>query len=185
MSDINKAIQELVEVVQVASKQTWIDYCMVWVPIVLSIIAIGISVYTIQSQNRLSLFDKRYEVLYILGFLTNIVRDIIDGKGRSEKELLNAYKENYILMNGFNASHDIDDSTFYYALNMEIVKINVLFPKNKVQAVNDFMDVFVQYISNVYGEKSTEEDKILLEEKLSIMEEKKIDALLEKYLNVY
>lgn len=45
------------------STQTKVDYLIIVIPIILSVVAIYISITTARKQNRIALFDKRYVVL--------------------------------------------------------------------------------------------------------------------------
>ena len=81
MEDLVKAIEKLAE-------KTWVDYLLIIVPIVISIVAIGIAIYTSNKQNRIALYQLRYQALsrlkrvllfeeYVLSNATPA--DIVDG----------------------------------------------------------------------------------------------------------
>ena len=75
MEDIVNAIEKLAE-------KTWVDYALIGAPIILSIVAIGITIYVARKQNKIALFEKRYNCLYQLYTI-----------GRFSKEIQNIGKE--------------------------------------------------------------------------------------------
>ena len=56
-------IQELIEAIEKLSQKGWVDYLIVIVPIMLSVIAVFISISTARKQNSIALFDMRYKAL--------------------------------------------------------------------------------------------------------------------------
>lgn len=56
-------MEELIKAVETLSQNTIFDYLIVIVPILLSIVAIVISIYTIHKQNKIALFEMRYKAL--------------------------------------------------------------------------------------------------------------------------
>ena len=71
MEDIAKAIERL-------SEKTWVDYLLIIVPIVISIVAIGISIHISNRQNRIAVFQLRYKAMCrlnsILMFENNVLK---------------------------------------------------------------------------------------------------------------
>ena len=75
MEDIVKAIEKLAE-------KTWVDYALVVVPIFISMFALGISIATAIKQNKIALFERRYNCLFqiktVLNFADTIKEDAND-----------------------------------------------------------------------------------------------------------
>jgi len=61
MNDVQ--IQELIEAIEKLSQKGWVDYLIIIVPILLSVIAVWISLATAHKQNKIALFDMRYRAL--------------------------------------------------------------------------------------------------------------------------
>ena len=56
-------MEELIVVVEKLGERDIVDYLIAFMPIVLSVIAIVISIHTTKKQNDIALFEKRYKVL--------------------------------------------------------------------------------------------------------------------------
>ena len=54
-------MQELITTLEKLLAKNFIDYALVIIPIVISLIAIALSIVTTQKQNRIALFEKRYD----------------------------------------------------------------------------------------------------------------------------
>ena len=78
-------MQELIEAIEKLSQKGWVDYLIIIVPIMLSVIAVWISLATAHKQNKIALFEKRYKALTrfeeiaefgdFIDFLEHVVRD--------------------------------------------------------------------------------------------------------------
>lgn len=55
-------MQELVDAINQSHSKDLIDIISIFSPLVLSVVAIAISVYTMHKQNKISLFEKRFKV---------------------------------------------------------------------------------------------------------------------------
>lgn len=56
-------VEELIKAVERISEKNWIDYGLIFVPILISILAIVISVLTARKQNKIALFEIKYDVI--------------------------------------------------------------------------------------------------------------------------
>lgn len=56
-------MEELIKAVEAISQKTVFDYLIVVIPIALSVVAIGISIYTLYRQNKIALFEMRYKAV--------------------------------------------------------------------------------------------------------------------------
>ncbi|MEA4937992.1 MAG: hypothetical protein VB091_00220 [Christensenella sp.] len=62
-------MRELIEAINRLSERDWFDYSSALLPLVLSIVAILIAINTSKRQNRIALFDIRYELFTELSLL--------------------------------------------------------------------------------------------------------------------
>ena len=154
--------------------------------LLLSVIAIAVSIYTVHKQNKLHLFDKRYDVFCILNFLIAVVRQVIENKNISEQEVLrtsrNAYVE--VIAPSERNCNDSDLRPFYQNLCLSVSKIDFLFPKKYTKGCYAFIKTFTQYFSDAIDFKDTEETKKQLTIILNTLDSDKTLETLEKYLNI-
>lgn len=52
-------MDELIHVIEKLSQKDWVDYLLIIIPILVSLVAIVISVATAQKQNRIALFKMQ------------------------------------------------------------------------------------------------------------------------------
>lgn len=180
-------IRELIEVIKQSNQASLFDCCVTIAPILFSLIAIIISICVAYKQNKIALFEKRFKVVHIIGFLLELAKNIQSEK-YNDKELLKSGKEFYSAKNiiqSNNSDEDYDVLNFYYDMNFEATKVNFLFPKKKSKKINEFLDAFLKYASKVLRNNSiTTEDKILLIEKTESIEKNKIMTALEHHLKL-
>lgn len=69
-------MEELVKAVENLGKKDIIDYLIIIVPIVISIVAIVISIVTAKKQNKIALFEKKYEALFQLKTVISFAQTI-------------------------------------------------------------------------------------------------------------
>lgn len=132
MEDIVKAIEKLAE-------KDIVDYLLVIVPIVVSIVAIYISIATARKQNKIALFERRYNCLFqiktILNFSDTIKEDA------DEKIILALYDAfwgtNIFTLSGDSqiiaakchfevVKKDLEQAIFLFDHKFDVLPINVL-----------------------------------------------------------
>lgn len=59
-------MQELIEAVRMASQSSPWEIALVIAPIIISVLALFISLYIAHRQNKIALFEKRYRVVYLV-----------------------------------------------------------------------------------------------------------------------
>lgn len=59
-------VEELIKVIQALEQRDWIDIVAIFSPIILSVVAIIISIQTTKKQNAIAMFDKKYNVVFQL-----------------------------------------------------------------------------------------------------------------------
>ena len=57
-------MDELVKAIEKLAEKDIIDYLIIFVPIAISLVTIVISIRTAQKQNKIALFEKRYNCLF-------------------------------------------------------------------------------------------------------------------------
>ena len=71
-------MDELISAIEKLSNKTWLDYFTTFVPLILSFVAICISMASIRNQNKISLLDKRLDIYTNLQVCISNV--IVEGK---------------------------------------------------------------------------------------------------------
>lgn len=76
-------MEEIVEAIEELAEKSIIDYLVIIVPIMLSVVAIGISIATAKKQNKIALFERRYacffQIRMILKF-AEVIKEVSDPK---------------------------------------------------------------------------------------------------------
>ncbi len=74
-------MEELIKAVESISEKNWIDYGLIFVPILISILAVVISVLTAKKQNKIALFEIKYGVISqirLIKAFSNCLKDSIN-----------------------------------------------------------------------------------------------------------
>ena len=66
---MREVLNEIIEAIKTLNHRDFLDYLAIVAPLILSFVAIFISVYTIRKQTKIDLFEKRYETIQIFSFL--------------------------------------------------------------------------------------------------------------------
>lgn len=171
--------------IKLLERDFW-DYAAIIAPLVLSVIAIAISIYSIQKQNKISLFDKRYRACDSLFFLMSVVKQIADGnvKKKSKKDYLDEVIEAY---KSFSIEQEVisnckDSSSIYVRLIFESGKIGYLFKSVSIQKIIAFLKEFDCYASEIYKGNQPDEKPLIYTYNLLVDED--IQGKLEKQLRL-
>lgn len=89
MEDVVKAIEKLAE-------KNWVDYSLIIVPILISVISIYISIHTANKQNKIALYQLRYKALCRLNCILMFDKNVLE------------YKSSDIIINGCNLFFKMD-----------------------------------------------------------------------------
>ncbi len=168
-------------------RDAW-DYAAIIAPILLSVVAIVISIYSIYKQNKLNLFEKRYKSFCILSFLLSVANDIVNQERNEEKDILYFSRNTYLKIDSkcdTSNENDIECLSFYSQLYYEILTINCLYRSNKIKDINTFVELFYKYISNVFADEDTKRSKAKLKEIIILLEKKKSFEKLNKSLAIW
>ena len=154
--------------------------------VIFSAIAIGVSIYTVNKQNKLSLFDKRYDVFHTANFLIVVTKTVINATDQPEKEILNACRKSYFEVNFLNIQNcdNNDLKSFYHNLCLSASKAECLFPKNHINTFNAFLNILINYFPNAIDGKNTDSNRKELISVLNRLEKEQIMEKLEKYIKI-
>ena len=183
---MREVLNEIIEAIKTLNHRDFLDYLAIVAPLVLSFVAIFISVYTIRKQTKIDLFEKRYETIQIFSFLLEGSKTALS-KEIQAKDLWKMGMYNYKSMNSLLNS-DYEDNevlNFYYNLVFQIMKIDCLFPKRKIKNINEFTEIFMNYISNLFCDNDTKEDEKQLKTFIDLFEKDKSLSKLDKYLKIW
>lgn len=148
--------------------QIYKDYIIPLTPILLSVIAIIISIKTSKRQNKISLFDKRYEVF---------------------KRCLHFYDvaHNYWCLGSRSSIGIVELKELEYSFDLDVEKTKFLFDKETSEILGNAKPLFedcIKYYSNLKSkEDRSEEIEKLHKEKIDYNKKQYIKSA-EKYLKV-
>lgn len=163
---MKKILSELIEVIELANTKTLWDYLIVSVPIIISVIAIFVSVGTAKRQNRIALFEKRYEVISLLGFLLGVCEGLITYKGIDGRIQLQSSMKTFYMVKGISDNETRHDfSHFYTGIVLEAGKVEYLFTGEKVDLTKAFLVAFNDYVLKICRDEPSDSELKVLEEK--------------------
>lgn len=149
-------------------------------------VAINIPKKIAEQQNRIALFDKRYNIHDALAFLLAAVKQIADGavSQMDPKFYLDTLIEKYrsITIVKEIASDCKEPADVYTQLIFEVGKISFLYELEETDDVLDFLLAMNQYISDIYAGKPG--DAIPLCEAYKKLDWEQIQEKLEKQLKL-
>lgn len=83
-------MEEVVKTVEKLAEKTWIDYLLIIVPILISVVSIYISIRISNKQNKIALYQLRYKALCQLNCILMFDKNVLE------------YKSPDIIIKGFN-----------------------------------------------------------------------------------
>ena len=154
--------------------------------LILSTIAIIVSIYTVQHQNKLHLFDKRYETLAMLSFLMSVAKLSIENCNQFEKDILNIGRESYYDINylGKQTTQDCSLNDFYLNICLSTIKLQFLFPKRHIKLCKKFLHKFMDYCSATLNDQDSTIHKKELSDLINEMEQTKTLEKLDSYMKI-
>ncbi len=163
-------LEELVEVIKLSNQKTLWEYLIVLIPIIISIVAIVISIKTAKEQNKISLFEKRYEAISLLAFIISVVDAVLIHEDVDKKIPLQGGVRTYSsIFNTLEAINEDHFSPFYANILLRLGMIDSLFDGVNMEPVMEFLRVFNNYVSNVqYGKTSDNELQELIKKKIAL-----------------
>lgn len=184
---MDEILQELVEIVKTLNQRDFWDYAAIIAPLILSVVAIVISIYSIHEQNKIALFDKRYKANDILVFLMSAVSKIVDGSvNEIKREYLDTVIETYKTIStvGGETFSTKKYSDVYVGLIFEAGKSVNIFKLNKDEneKITKFLIKFQEYVSNAYANKVTND--VELKKAYNQLVELHIEKKMEKQMKI-
>lgn len=185
---MEEVLRELVNVIELSNQKTCWDYLIVVAPIALSLVAIVISAKIAKTQNKISLFEKRYEVYALLAFIITVGEMVIAYEGVDKKEPLKSGMRSYCLVSRplDNFYHEINEnfSSFYTNIFLELGRIQCLFSGTNVDSIIEFITTFSSYVSKVRNESPSQIEYENLKEKMITIKNNKIIEKLDRYIKL-
>lgn len=139
-----------------------------------------------EQQNRIALFDKRYNACDALLFLLSVVKHIVDGtiKDMVPRIYLDTLAGTYRSVSVVKEiiSDCKESSDVYVRLIFEAGKIGFLFEIDEVDNILEFLKSVDRYISDIY--KGQTVDVTLLQTAYAQLDSVKIQEKLEQQLNL-
>lgn len=154
----------LAEAIYSLGQRDFWDYLAVAAPLVLSAVAIGISIATAKKQNQIALFEIRHKVLYTINSF------LLFGESIGSYCCDEAIVDTFISIFGTNIDipiHDPIDSTCkavarIYELERDFSAARFVFPKEDFRLVEKIISMERDYIGQVI------EDGMIKEQQLTI-----------------
>ena len=175
---MKKLLAELIIAVQSLQQRDLWDYFAIIAPLVLSVVAVWISISTAKKQNKIALFEMRYKTVSVLCFLLSVAKEVVNQKDKEIDDwttlamAMNTYK-----MSTAEASVEVDYSkldSFYTHLTFEAGKVNCLFAEKETKQITDFLEEFHTFVSLVCKNKVTDESREKLKNTVLLLEKSKI-----------
>lgn len=182
-------MEELFKELIQAHENSWIDILGVFLPIIVSIVAIWISIGTTAKQNKIALFKERYRVFGIILFLLPVGKELLNNTNEDDYsawDVLASGMQNYNFINT-PCETEIDFGKiqyFYTNLVLEAVKVQILYGKEKTDVLVSFLTTFDNIVSKVCNGDLVVDEKKSLQEALNEIEKTNICKTLEKYLKM-
>lgn len=181
--NMEEILKELVEVMKVSNQRTLWDYLIAIAPIIISITALVISIKTTQKQNRIALFEKRYEIVYKLGFIFAVEGQVVEYEDENPSWFLENTVEDYYLTSNHVKNNNVQNfHSFYTGLILELAGIECLFYGVYTVDIMDFLNTFQHYVSKVHSKEVCKKDREELKEIFLKVNESKVMDKMEKYL---
>lgn len=132
-------MEELVSAIEKLAEKSTFDYIIIIAPILLSIIAIGISIFTAHRQNKIALFEKRYEVISEVKSILAFAKTVSDYKdkrkiliffdsffGTQVSDLLEGDKDLYVPSIIGKLRYDLSQAQFLFSLDNDEELQNII-----------------------------------------------------------
>lgn len=184
-------METLINAIQALKQRDAWDYVAMVTPLILSSVAIWISIHTTRKQNKIALFESRFSVFHIFCFLLSVTQNIVDNSKKEDTSITTedilVYKmQTYILCNS-PQSENIDNDRydyFYSHLALETIKVSLLFKKEETSALVSLSTTFNNIVAKVSRLEDFEDDLTLLEELEEEIRKDKTMNKLEKHLKL-
>ena len=132
-------MDELIKAVEKLSEKTWVDYALIVAPIILSLVAIGITGYIAYKQNKIALFEQRYNCLFqiktVLAFSKTIEKPfdrkviiaLFDSFWGTNVAFLSSDKQLVLAMSQVEIiKKDVEQATFLFKHKFNVPPTNII-----------------------------------------------------------
>ena len=155
-------------------------------PIILSFLAILVTLYTVNKQNRIALFEIRYKAYNVFSYLLSVTDTILKEDVSNTNVVLYHSMETYrsIVSLSDTLPNSNDVSSFYTGLVFEVGKAEHIFKKKYTNNIMHFLIAFNNLVSSIYAKKSYEIEIEQLRNAYYKLEKDNIAQKIKKYLKV-
>ena len=174
---MEETINELIEIIKTMNSRDGWDYVEIFAPLILSIVAIGISIWTAfrqnqigERQNNIALFEPRYNTFNILNFLLPVARAISENSKQKDAkfntwDILASSMQTYKYSTSpFDVNVDYRQLQYFYTnLILECGRLPCLFKKENTRQITAFLETFNDIVSNVCNGEQLDKKMVLLE----------------------
>lgn len=177
------------------------DFWEIIAPLILSVVAIGVSIHTAikqnqiserqneiaEKQNEIALFEYRYKVFTILSFLLPVAREILKRLEQEDVDvwnvLANSMQTYKYSTSPFETNIEYSQVEYFYTnLILEGGRLPCLFKKENTEQILAFLQIFNALVSNECKGEPCDKEIVLLQNAVNKIDESCILERLEKYL---
>lgn len=162
-------MDELIPILEQMAQKTLVDYLAIIAPLVLSVVAIVISISTTRKQNKIALFEKRYEaasqIATLLSFLKSIESIEVEGSLSANDEVRRAK-----IIDKVNFNFLMWNRVFCGGLSKDLdLNTNLILFHNKIKAIEESKES-IQYLCTNPPKRNTTLIRSLMEYMTCIIE---------------
>lgn len=158
-------MEQLIEAIYSLGKRDWFDYLSIAAPLILSVIAIWISVSTARKQNKIALFDIKCEALHVISLILSFGEDL---KERRDKEdIVGLFGVCFSAFVGKKEGASLDevreDIAHLNNIDRVITAAKYVFPKKSILDIEKIWEMEQEYICEVIkaGTNEVQQNRIV------------------------
>ena len=196
-------MEELIIAVQLLKQRDAWDYVAMFAPLVLSVVAIVVSLCTAhkqtqiskkqneiaQRQNNIALFEPRYKVFHIVNFLFTVGQKIVNDSKKHNTDfdiwdnLANSMRAYKYVLSPFDKDIEYSQVEYFYSnLILEVGRLPCLFKDESTEQITNFLQTFNDLVLDVCNSSPYDENLKSLETSLIQIQEHQYLDELEKHL---
>lgn len=174
----------LVRTIQALSERDWFDYLAVAAPLILSVVAIWISISTAKKQNKIALFDIRCKALHSINLLLAFGEKL--EKCKCDEAIIDNFNTTFGTRINIFTPDPIDAQR--EALNcLNVLSINILaakfvFTNENLKLIEEIYSMENDYVYGVIEEGMNEAEQCVIQEKCKKYRHKYLDALIKQMI---
>ena len=144
-------MDQLVEAIYSLGKHDWFDCLAVTAPIILSVVAIWISISTARKQNRIALFDIKCEALHVISLILSFGADLKDNK--SGEDIIDLFGVNFSSFIGRKENSSTEemreDIAHLNNIDKALTAAKYVFPKRSISIIEKIWEMEQDYICEI------------------------------------